>query len=111
MKLTVHERFAILNMLPDEDKFAGMKAILKAKGVLNFSPEDVALYKMKSDVNGNWTWDLDLAQKHVLDAPLEEYVVSIIRQQLEKMDKVGKIKKQHMSLYEKIILAYRSTEE
>lgn len=110
MKLMVHERFALLNMLPEKSTYAGMKSIMRARGALSFTPEDIELYKMSRDTEtGRWDWDADAAEKHVLDIPVEEYIVQMIRQKLEKMDKDGNITQTHMSLYEKFILDYRNT--
>jgi len=106
MKLGVHERFSILNLLPTKAGYAGLKAIRKAREIVQFTPDEQKLYGMKQVDGGKWEWNTDAAQKNVLDAPLEEYIVSILRTKLQEMERGGDMTEQYMSLYEKLVIAY-----
>jgi hypothetical protein len=108
MKLNVSERFAILNLLPEKANYAGLKALRKAREIVQFTPEDQELYGMKQLEGGRWEWSSEKAQKTVLDAPLEEYVIGILRKKLQEMDKNGELTHQYLALYEKLIINYRS---
>lgn len=111
MKLDIHERFALLELLPKQGDYAGLKAIRKAREIIGFSQEEIEFYQLKRNKdNGQWAWDTVRASQRVLDAPLEEYVIDTVRILLRKMDEGKMMTELYMSLYEKFIINYRAVE-
>jgi len=110
MKLQVHERLALLDFLKDhKDSFAGLKSTRQAREIISFNQEEVDLYKLRIK-DGAWDWDRAKDSERVLDAPLDEYVINIVREWLANLNKTQSMTEIHMSLYEKFILNYGSIE-
>ena len=111
MKLAVHERLALLELLPKQGSYAGLKTIRKAKEIFSFTPEEMEFYKLHINDKNRWEWDRGKASERILDAPVEEYIIDIIREKLAEMNKKGTMTETYVSLYEKFIINYRSVEK
>lgn len=109
MKLEVHERLALLNLLPQKGSYAGLKSLRKAREIISFTPEEAEFYELSHE-NGQTKWSSAKAVERVLDAPLEEYVIDIVRQKLSEMEKKKELTEQYLSLYEKFVIAYLHVE-
>jgi len=105
LKLEVHERLALLNLLPTKSGYAGLKSIRKAKEIISFTPEEVEYYELVHD-SGQTKWSSSKAVQRVLDAPMEEYIVDLVRQKLSEMERKQELTEQYISIYEKFVLAY-----
>ena len=105
LKLEVHERLALLNLLPTKSSYAGLKSVRKAKEIISFTPEEVEYYELAHD-DGQTKWSSAKAVQRVLDAPMEEYIVDLVRQKLSEMEKKKELTDQYLSLYEKFVIAY-----
>ena len=110
MKLEIHERLAILEVLPKQGDFAGLAALRKAREIISFTQEELDFYEMKRGNDNNWVWDAGKAAQKVLDAPMEQYVVEKIRAALSEMEENQTLTDLYSSLYEKFIISYRSVE-
>ena len=44
MRLEVHERLALLTLLPSEGDYSALKTIRRAKEMLSFTPEEMEFY-------------------------------------------------------------------
>ena len=71
MKLTIHERFTLLELLPPENTFAGIKEIYKAKLHLNLTEdEEIEIIVHRSSTNQpctlipNSLWDIPELNMH-----------------------------------------------
>lgn len=106
MKLEVHERLIVLDLLPKEDDYAGMKALRRFKEGVNFSPDEVEYFELKIE-NGQYKWNSARSAEKVKDVPMELYVTDILRDALSKLNKEHKLREEHMSLYDKLIVAYK----
>jgi hypothetical protein len=110
MKLEIHERLALLELLPKQGAYAELQALRKAREILSFTQDEMDSYEMKLSGTNQWTWDGQKAAQRILDAPLEQYVVETIRKKLIEMDENHALTEMFMSLYEKFIIAYRAVE-
>lgn len=110
MRLEVHERLALLTLLPGEGDYAALKTIRRAREMLSFSPEEMTFYEIKSAVGADGkpqtNWSSRKAAEAVKDVPVDEYTVNVIREKLAAMNKTRKLTEQYMSVYEKFILDY-----
>jgi len=111
MKLEVHERIALLGMLPKEGDYAALKTIRRAKEMLSFTPEELEFYELRSNVGPDGksqvNWNKDKASQQVKDVPVDEYTMNVIRNALAELDRKRKLTEEHMSIYEKFVVMYR----
>ena len=110
MKLEVHERIALLDLMPKQADYVGLQALRKAKEIISFTPEEAEFFELNVGEDGNWHWDGAKASQKVLDAPIEQYVVETIREKLAEMDSNQALSEMYLSLYEKFIVNYRAIE-
>jgi hypothetical protein len=110
MKLEVHERISILNLLPQQANYVGVKALRKAKEIISFNEEEREFYGLHINEQGNWEWEGAKASQRVADIPIEQYIVETIREKLAEMDSKAALTDQYTSLYEKFIINYRAVE-
>ena len=111
MKLVVHERIALVGLLPMKGDYAALKTLRRAKEILSFTPEELELYEIKSvagpDGKPNITWNAEMASKHVKDCPVDEFTTNVIRDKLAELNKKRELTEQYMSVYEKFVVDYR----
>lgn len=111
MKLEVHERILLLNLLPKEENYAGVVALRRAKEMLSFTPDEQVYYELKSvpgpDGKPTVSWNAQKATSQVKDVPVDEYTTNVIRNELAKLDKTKKLTDQHISVYEKFVVMYK----
>ena len=100
MKLSVLERLITLQVLPKEGNFVTLNVVRKAQEMLSFTEEEVAKYKFKMEKDKT-EWDITAEQ--ITDLRLGNKAISLIGEELEKMDKDKKLTPQHISIYEKFV--------
>ena len=110
MKLEIHERLALLEMLPKQGDYAELQALRKAREIFSFTQDELDFYEMKIGDDKKWHWDGTKASKRVLDAPIEQFVVETIRKALSGMEENHTLTELFVSLYEKFIISYRAVE-
>jgi len=110
MKLEVHERIALLTLLPKEGNYAALKAIRRAREMISFTQEELKFYELRNEagIDGKQqtVWNSQRATEAVKDVPVEEYIASTVRNHLADLDKKGKLSEELMSLYDKFVVAY-----
>ena len=111
MKLEVHERLALLTLLPAEGDYAALKVIRRAKEMISFTQEEVDFYEIKTvpgaDGRPQMQWSTAKAAEAIKDVPVDEYIVNLIRDKLSDLNKKHKLTEQYMSVYDKFVVAYR----
>lgn len=111
MKLEVHERIALLQLLPTEGGYAGFKALRRAKEMLSFDKKEIEFYEIESGIgpggNSFTNWSPVKAMEQIKDVPIDEYVTDIIRKTLSDLEAKGKLNEQTISLYEKFVVMYQ----
>ena len=111
MKLEVHERIALLQLLPAEGTYAGLKAIRRAKEMLSFQQEEIEFQEISSgvgpDCNSFTNWNPTKAMEQIKDVPVDEYITDLIRKSLAELEAEGKLNDQTLSLYEKFVVMYQ----
>ena len=97
MELTIHERLALLGVLPPEGNFVTMRILQRLRLALGFSEEDIAKYNIVvTDTNVSWDNEAE-----PVNIPLGKVAREEIVKALEKLDKEGKVLAQHLTLFEK----------
>ena len=106
MKLEVHERIVLLELLPKEGDYAGMKAIRRAREMIGFTPEERDFFELRND-GGQIQWNTLRASEKIGDIPVDEYITNLIRDALSALNKKKGLEDKHMSLFEKFIVMYQ----
>jgi hypothetical protein len=111
MILDVHERLALLNMLPSEGNYAALKTIRRAREMLSFTPGEMKTLGMETlntpDGKANVKWDPEKAGEVVRDCPIDEYTTNLFRAELAKLEDKDKLTDSTTSIYEKFVVMYK----
>ena len=111
MKLEVHERIALLQLLPMEGGYAGLKATRRAKEMISFDKEEIDFYEIVSGVGPEGkpftNWSPTKAMEQIKDVPVDEYITDLIRKKLSELETKGQLNEQTISLYEKFVVMYQ----
>jgi len=106
-KLNVLERIVLMGILPANASYANYKIITELKAALSFSEKELKKFGIKELTDpktgkGHTTW-FQTANTQFKDIQMGEKVKEIIKVELEKLDKEGKINQDNISLYEKFV--------
>jgi len=111
MKLEVHERIALLSILPKEGDYAALKTIRRAREMISFTPEEIKFYELTNSIGEdgkpNTSWSAAKAQEQIKDVPVDEFTTNLIRTELSRMNDKKKLNEQFLSLYEKFVIMYQ----
>ena len=106
MKLEVHERLALMPLLPQEGTYEALKAIRRAREMISFTPEEIKFYKIAT-VDGKIEWSTARATEQIAEIPVEEYMMGVITQKLVEINKKGKLIEGQLSIYDKFVVMYQ----
>ena len=104
-RLSVTERFVLLNLLPKEGNFATLKLIREARESLSFN--DIENQKLKFQQVGemvNWNQEAAKEVDEHFEADFGDTVTQLIVEALTDLDKGKKLTDEHFSLYEKFVV-------
>jgi hypothetical protein len=105
MILTIHERLKLLEILPLESNYPGMKEVIRGHNLLNLTDEEAK--ELKVTFKGNEiTWNVEKALTMDKDIPFGEWLTETVRDILYQMHKDYKITVDLMSIYQKFCLDY-----
>lgn len=94
MKLTIKDRYILLQLLPQTGTFSTIRAVDKVRKALAPSPEEVKEYKIHDAVtpDGKPTvnWDKELDDKEV-DIEIPAAGFEVLKDAMKKMDTEGKL--------------------
>lgn len=111
MKLEVHERLALLNILPKEGDYAALKTLRRAREMISFTSEEISFYEIVNRQNPDGTtqtsWSAIRAAEKIKEVPVDEYTTNLIRDKLSSMSKNHKLTDEYYSLYEKFVVMYQ----
>ena len=108
MILDVHERLALIALLPNEEDYKAMKTMRRAREMLSFTPEEMKTLNMKNDpATQRVTWDTDKVSEVVKDCPVDEYTTNLFRDELAQLNDKHQLTEQTMSVYEKFVVMYK----
>ena len=106
MKLTILERFTLIELMPPENTFAGIKEIYKTKLHLNLTEDEIDELEIVYE-GGTIQWNQEKALSMDKDIPMGEWMVETIRGIMVTRDKEGKITEQEITLHEKFVMDYQ----
>jgi len=101
MKLSVHERLLLLNLLPATGDITSIKLLRKVKEDLSFNEkENKDLGFVQDGEILRWNSEKGNVEK---DVTIGEIITELIKTELKKMNEEKKLTDQHISIYEKFI--------
>ena len=101
MKLSVHERLLLLNLLPATGDITSIKLLRKAKEDLSFNEkENKDLGFVQDGEILRWNSEKGNVEK---DVTIGDIITELIKTELKKMNEEKKLTDQHISIYEKFI--------
>ena len=105
MILTIHERLKLLELLPKEEDYKGMREIIRAINLLSLADEEGKELEVTFEDN-RITWNVEKALTMDKDIPFGEWLTKAVREVLRNLNKDHKIAADLMSIYEKFVLDY-----
>lgn len=106
MKLTVHDRLMLGNILPQEGSFATLKLLRNLKMDLSFSEEETKKWSIQA-TDGRVDWRLFDTKNKPIDQDAEIKIgpkaKDIIVLALSKLNDEKKLRDEHYALYERFI--------
>ncbi|HKZ80743.1 MAG TPA: hypothetical protein VJ124_20880 [Pyrinomonadaceae bacterium] len=106
MKLTFHERVALLELVPAQEDYAGLKEIRRLRETCAISGEEAQKYGDKQP-DGGWIINFNKTAGTTKEVPIGEWMTEKIRDILRKKDEKHQLEEKLMSLYEKFIVNYQ----
>jgi len=103
MNLTVFERLNLLSILPQEGDFTSLKIIRELREDLSFNEQENEKLNFEYLNDNKVSWNKKVAKDLIKDVKIGHKAESIIREELEKLDKQKKLKDIHLELYEKFV--------
>jgi len=88
----------MLNLLPPEGSLLTMKIVHELRQVLAFSDEELVALDFQQHEDGRLTWK-NTVEPRVIKPGVK--ATGIVYEALEKLDKEGKLRENHLSLCEK----------
>jgi hypothetical protein len=101
MKLLVHERLLLLEMLPKAGNLTTIKLLRVAKEDLSFNDKENKALKFVQE-EGMLNWD-PAAGDIEKEIEIGEIITELIITELKRMNEDKELTEQHISLYEKFI--------
>ena len=105
MILTIHERLKLLEILPLESNYPGMKEVLRGHNLLSLTDDEAKELDVKVEDN-RIIWNVEKSLTMDKDIPFGEWLTETVRDILYQMHKDYKITADLMSLYQKFCLDY-----
>jgi len=106
MKLNFQERVTLLQILPEEEGYIGLREIRRAREGCAISADEATKYGKKME-NGQFNIDFRETASIVKEIPFGEWMTGKIQDILREMDRKKKLRVEHMSLYDKFVNRYQ----
>lgn len=106
MKLSVSERYILLDILPREGTYTTLKILRKLRESLAFSEEEVKKYSIVEEIQASGMivkWNTTIPQESEIN--IGEKATEIIQTTLKNLDSNSKLTEREFSLFEKFIIA------
>ena len=106
MELTLVERMALLNILPQQGSITTLRILRDLKGELSFSEEELKHYGITTEILASgdaaikWKDEFNSETKEI---EIGEAAHGIIVVQLQQLDRQGLLREQALTLWEKFV--------
>lgn len=106
MKLNMHERRTLLELLPEKSDYAGMKEIRRTREICALSVEEIQKHG-KKQADGQYLIPPDKMLSVQKEIPLGEWMTETVRDTLRKMNEKKELEDKFVSLFEKFVVNYQ----
>ena len=106
MKLEIHERLALLELLPKTGDYVALKTIRRAREMIGLTPEEqkkLNFHEIEIEGQAKIAWDREVAREMGVDVPIDEWTTDKIREILVELNKQEEIADRTFTLYEKFV--------
>lgn len=101
VELTVFERLILLGLLPKEGRIMDLKIIQRFQADLGFTEEEHKVLEFRTLESGGVQWNpTDAANRVFTVGPR---MMTIVAEVLGELEKTGKLRMEHVGLYEKFV--------
>ena len=105
MKLNVPERLKLLEIMPEQSTYEGIKDIHMTNLLLNLTGDEATEIEAVH-AEGVITWNADKALGLIVDVPMGEWMTNTIRVVLRERSHDGEMEAAEITLFEKFIMDY-----
>lgn len=105
MNLTIHERFKLLELMPQESDYAGILEIRRTTMLLSLTDSESTELEVKN-VDGIIHFNPEKALTMITDVPMGEWMTNIFRVILREKDHEATLEPAEVTLFEKFIMDY-----
>lgn len=106
MKLNVGERLIVGRILPEEADFTTLKVVRDLKSALSFSEKEHKDFEIEQQAVGKQIFTKwNAAGDKEIEIKIGEKATDIIVKELKTLDTSKKLTQEHMSVYEKFVVA------
>jgi hypothetical protein len=106
MELSFPERLAVLSILPQESDYATLRIGWRARILLAPTDQETKEFEIKQD-GTQVRWNPEKAKSYTPDIPLDDSIITLIRQTLIELDHKKKLNTGTYSIYEKFVMGYQ----
>ena len=78
MLLEIQERLALVQLLPQEGDYAGIKTLRRAREMIYFTEEEKDRLKFEDKPGGVLLWDVNEGAEMVRDIPIDEWTTNTL---------------------------------
>ncbi len=106
MKLEIHERLALLELLPKTGDYVALKTIRRAREMIGITPKEQDKLEFREiEVQGQarLNWNREVAEDMTVDVPIDEWTTEKIREILVELNNQEEIADKTFTLYEKFV--------
>lgn len=104
VKLSVVNRISLLGLLPNEGDLTTIKIIRELREELSFTADEHALLGFRPAGDRKVIWNEEAAvNKEIVFSGVREIILEKVKTQLREMEDKGKLKLDHLSLYEVLV--------
>ena len=102
MKLSISERYVLLDILPKEGSFVTLKQVKAIRDALAFTDDEVDKFELKETnlPGGQTTIRWNVAKEEAVEIPISEKGKKLAFDALTALDLAGKLTSREYSLYE-----------
>lgn len=103
MKLNTFERLVLLNNLPAEGDLTTIRIVRELREALSFTEAEHATlnFRQLEDEGGKSRVEWEAGADKETDIPMGPKALGVVRKQLEKLSKDGKLTEAHLSVCDK----------
>ena len=103
MKLSIAERFGIINILPKIGALSTLRSSQEVISICDVSLEEKEKFGIVIDINGSARWAKPKSDEDVVEIDINSSLYKFISDELVKLETGSKLSLEHLTLYDKFV--------